>query len=219
MPKVRHWFPHWYFSSWRAPSIIGAVNVTVGKAGRRHAKTDANRLRNVKRLIVNRAAVERFRPGQRLLRGPYTEVIESINKSWSEFYPDGATEFFVDLADTSESGSFDVYFGVPGEERLEVDYLSAGQLELFLFLSALALNDEQEGIIIIDEPELHLDPQWHGPILRSLMNIQPRAQFLVATHSPLIYDAAMSYERHFLVPDDDPRAKAWKQVEIAEARG
>ena len=62
------------------------------------------------------------------------------------------------------------------------------------------------------EPELHLDPQWHAPIVRVLMHLQPRAQFIVATHSPEIYDAAMSYERHFLVPEDDPHARAWPSV-------
>ncbi len=96
--------------------------------------------------------------------------------------------------------------------RLSVDDLSAGQLELFLFLAALVLNDDREGIVFIDEPELHLDPQWHAPIVRALMQLQPQAQFIVATHSPEIYDAAMSYERHFLVAEDDPRARAWPSV-------
>ncbi len=75
-----------------------------------------------------------------------------------------------------------------------------------MFLAALVLNDDREGIVFIDEPELHLDPQWHAPIVRALMQLQPQAQFIVATHSPEIYDAAMSYERHFLVAEDDPRA-------------
>ena len=80
-------------------------------------------------------------------------------------------------------------------------------------MSALALNEDREGIIFVDEPELHLDPQWHRLILRSLMRLQPRAQLVVATHSPEIYDAAASYERHFLVPEGDPRAHLWRPVE------
>ena len=55
-------------------------------------------------------------------------------------------------------------------------------------------------------------PNGTRPIVRALMNLQPHAQFIVATHSPEIYDAAMSYERHFLVPEDDPRARAWPSV-------
>jgi len=117
----------------------------------------------------------------------------------------------VDLteSDVPGRGAFDVFLKLPDGSSLEVDILSAGQIELFLFLAALVLNDDRYGLIFIDEPELHLDPQWHALIVRSLMELQPRAQFIVATHSPEIYDAAMSYERHFLVPEDDPRARIW----------
>jgi predicted ATP-binding protein involved in virulence len=65
------------------------------------------------------------------------------------------------------------------------------------------------GIICIDEPELHLDPQWHALILQALRKLQPNSQFIVATHSPEVYESVLSFERHFLVPPEDPRAQAW----------
>jgi predicted ATPase len=123
-------------------------------------------------------------------------------------------DLFVDLVEPDEAagGSFDVFLRRAGGPSIPVDELSSGQLELFLFFSALVLNDESDGIVFIDEPELHLDPQWHATILRTLMELQPRAQFIVATHSPAIYETAKSYERHFLVPEDDPRAGIWGQA-------
>ena len=109
-------------------------------------------------------------------------------------------------------------FSVTGTAAsLEVQLPDAGQIELFLFLASLALNDKREGIVFIDEPELHLDPQWHRPILRTLMKLQPKAQFIVATHSPEIYDAAQSYQRHFLVDENDPRARLWNASQSIEA--
>ena len=196
------------------PQLIGPVDATVGQRGRRPAKTDLNRLLNVKQRLVNLATVERFEnpfPGF----GRYAGVTKLINDAWRDFYPDGGHEFAVEVVAPSAedvAGSFDVFFRASDGIRLEVNLLSAGQLELFLFLSELALNDDREGIIFIDEPELHLDPQWHRLILRSLRQLQPRAQLIVATHSPEIYDVAMSYERHFLVAEDDPRARAWPSV-------
>jgi predicted ATP-binding protein involved in virulence len=89
---------------------------------------------------------------------------------------------------------------------------------LFLFLSELALNVKRQGIGFIDEPELHLDPQWHRLIMRSLRKLQPRVQLIVATHSPEIYDAAASYERHYLVPENDPRSWLWTQQRVANSR-
>lgn len=204
----------WYFSSWRAPSLVGAVDPTVGGRGRRPVRNDKNRLRNVKQLLVNEAAIERFEGTLENL-GRYSTVMGDINRSWRAFYPAAGEPFSVKIAKSSESvgGSFDVYFRTPQGEHIEVDLLSAGQLELFLFLSALALNDNRAGIIFIDEPELHLDPQWHRLVVRTLMELQPRAQFIVATHSPEVFDEAKSYERHFLVAADDPRARGWRSFE------
>ena len=137
----------------------------------------------------------------------------------ARFFPNRDQSFSVEVVHSKERrrGSFDVFLCSSDDIRLEVDLLSSGQLELFLFLSTLALNEGGEGIIFIDEPELHLDPQWHRLILRCLMRIQPRAQLVVATHSPEIYDQARSYERHFLASDDDPRARIWHAVKPVEA--
>jgi ABC-type transport system involved in cytochrome c biogenesis ATPase subunit len=211
VPKLAKVIPHWYFASWRAPDLPGPIDVTVGKRGRRPAKNDENRLLNIKQQLVNAATVERFQPTL-LPVGRYSELIQGINEGWSDFYPDSGHTFAVEVitkTDEDESGSFDVYLCLPDGMRLEVDSLSAGQIELFLFLGELALNKDREGIIFIDEPELHLDPQWHSLLLRRLLRLQPRAQLIVATHSPEIYDAAASYERHFLVSADDPRSRAW----------
>ena len=206
--------PVWYFSSWRAPNLVGAVNVTVGKPGRRPAKTDPNRLLNVKQQLANAAAAESFPGSKQPLLRKYSLWVSRINEGWAKFYPNHGDGFSVGLVEPDEEGNggFEVYYESPGKPSLSVDDLSAGQIELFLFLSALVLNDDREGLVFIDEPELHLDPQWHAPIVRALMDLQPQAQFLVATHSPEIYDAAQSYERHFLVPEDDPRARAWPLV-------
>jgi hypothetical protein len=53
--------------------------------------------------------------------------------------------------------------------------------------------------------------------LRTLRRLQPRAQLIVATHSPEIYDAAASYERHYLVPEDDPRSWLWAKPGAVES--
>jgi len=206
--------PYWYFSSWRAPNPVGAVNPTVGKPGRRPAKTGPNRLLNVKQQLVNAATRQNFPGAKQSLFREYSRWIARINAGWKKFHPDHDDEFSVGLVEKEEvnGGVLEVFYQREGSPPRSVDDLSSGQLELFLFLAALVLNDDREGIVFIDEPELHLDPQWHAPVVRALMQLQPKAQFIVATHSPEIYDAASSYERHFLVPEDDPRARAWPGV-------
>jgi hypothetical protein len=186
---------------------IGPVDVTVGQSNRRPAD-DAHRLANVKQRLVNEAARARFPSGAAEGGSRYKQWMETINQTWNEYYPGRKEQFFVDLTDGAgrSSGSFDLFLGSFDGNRVEVDELGSGQLEIFLLLASLVLNDSGAGLIFIDEPELHIDPSWHRPILRTLQELQPTSQFIVATHSPDIYAAAMSYERHFLVPDDDPRS-------------
>lgn len=208
--------PFWYFSSWRAPGLVGAVDVTVGKPGRRPKRNDVNRLKNVKQRFTNAAAAKSFPTAKAARAQDYDRWIRRIDDAWGLFHSGREEGFVVDLVEPDETagGAFDIFLRRSDGSLLPIDDLSSGQLELFLFLAALVLNDEGEGIVFIDEPELHLDPQWHAPLLRALMQLQPRAQFVVATHSPAVFDTAKSYERHFLVPDDDPRARIWREREV-----
>ncbi len=43
-----------------------------------------------------------------------------------------------------------------------------------------------EGVVLIDEVDLHLHPQWQRMILPKLMETFPQCQFIVSTHSPQI---------------------------------
>lgn len=47
-----------------------------------------------------------------------------------------------------------------------------------------------DGIIIIDELELHLHPEWQGKIAEILLRVFPNAQFIASTHSPHIIQSA-----------------------------
>lgn len=52
-------------------------------------------------------------------------------------------------------------------------------------LEETVLNNT-EGIIIIDEIELHLHPTWQKIIINDLIKIFPRVQFILTTHSPSV---------------------------------
>ena len=43
-----------------------------------------------------------------------------------------------------------------------------------------------KGIVLIDEIELHLHPEWQKKILPTLSKIFPNIQFIITTHSPLV---------------------------------
>jgi len=43
-----------------------------------------------------------------------------------------------------------------------------------------------KGVVLIDEVDLHLHPNWQRTILRKLHDVFPNIQFIVSTHSPII---------------------------------
>ena len=43
-----------------------------------------------------------------------------------------------------------------------------------------------EGIILIDEIELHLHPQWQSEVVKKLKKTFPNCQFILTTHSPQV---------------------------------
>ncbi len=51
---------------------------------------------------------------------------------------------------------------------------------------------ETEGIVIIDEIDLHLHPMWQKRILKDLMSIFPKVQFIVSTHAPEVINSVRS---------------------------
>ena len=98
--------------------------------------------------------------------------------------------------------------------EIRVDMLSDGEKCTLALLGDLArrlalANPKQEnplegeGIVLIDEIELHMHPTWQRKILRVLHEIFPNIQFIVTTHSPQVLgEADNSYQIYSLDEDE-----------------
>ena len=82
-------------------------------------------------------------------------------------------------------------------EKLSLNQLSGGYRIVLALAADLArrmaqgnphLKDplQSEAIVLIDEIELHLHPEWQQRILSDLIRTFPKAQFIVTTHSPQV---------------------------------
>ncbi len=81
------------------------------------------------------------------------------------------------------------------------EYLSSGFKScMYLILGLIKeieirFTDEEisasdfDGVVLIDEIDLHLHPSWQSRLLQTLRDIFPKAQFIVTTHSPNILQA------------------------------
>jgi predicted ATP-binding protein involved in virulence len=56
-----------------------------------------------------------------------------------------------------------------------------------------------EGVVLIDEIDLHLYPRWQRVVLDGLMTVFPRLQFIVTTHSPQVLSSAENRQVRHLV--------------------
>lgn len=56
------------------------------------------------------------------------------------------------------------------------------------------LASDFNGIILIDEIELHLHPEWQGKVCSVLTKTFPKAQFIISTHSPHVIQTAEANE-------------------------
>lgn len=84
-----------------------------------------------------------------------------------------------------------------GGNDLKINQLSSGEKMLLLLIADIARRLsianplrsnplEGEGIVLIDEIELHLHPRWQRNIIPALNKTFPNIQFIVTTHSPQV---------------------------------
>ena len=98
-----------------------------------------------------------------------------------------------------------------GGEELVVNQLSdgekcllamAGDLARRLAIANPSLSNplEGEGVVMIDELDLHLHPQWQRRVISALEETFSNCQFVVTTHSPLVL-SYVKREQVFLIED------------------
>lgn len=82
--------------------------------------------------------------------------------------------------------------------------------QIFLFS-----HDKDEFVVTIDEPENHLHPSMQRSILRRLSNAFPKAQFIVATHSPFVVTSvkdSLVYVLKYEQSDEDTEVKISRRI-------
>lgn len=88
-----------------------------------------------------------------------------------------------------------------GNKDIRVDQLSDGEKCTLALFGDLARRIsianqyrtnplEGEGIVLIDEIELHMHPSWQRRVLHILQEIFPNIQFIITTHSPQVLGEA-----------------------------
>jgi len=147
-----------------------------------------------------------------LQRGRENPTLQAVKQASLSCLP-GFTRFYYDV-------QLDQLVVVDKESNLlPTRLLSHGQRNLLSMVADLAyrcamlnpaLRDlaalETPGVVLIDELDLHLHPEWQQTIVGNLKRIFPRVQFFATTHSPLIIQSLAAGQLIDLGPevDEDP---------------
>ena len=84
----------------------------------------------------------------------------------------------------------DVYYSEQDKQRMRIplNQLSDGYKGMATLNPQLGTEvlSKGDGVVLIDEVDLHLHPAWQQKVIDNLMNIFPKVQFIVSTHAPAI---------------------------------
>lgn len=123
----------------------------------------------------------------------------SYSKKVIRFFKDAIIKSVPSVSDIfidRSSGRLEVKI-INDNETINIFQASKGQLVYLALIADLArrlislnptLNNplNGQGIVLIDEIELHLHPEWQQNIIRNLTSTFPNVQFVVTTHSPQV---------------------------------
>ena len=73
---------------------------------------------------------------------------------------------------------------------------------------------EFQGVVLIDEVELHLHPKWQYSFMNKLREIFPLIQFMVTTHSPTVLLGASMDAVYYQIYKEDGIVKISEQKEV-----
>ena len=101
-------------------------------------------------------------------------------------------------------------------ETIPVDAVSQGTASLLGWTCAVlqrmyaVFRDKespraQTAIVLIDEPDAHMHPEWQQDLVPTLSDLFPNVQFIATTHSPLIVGGMPADQVVRLARDDDGR--------------
>lgn len=95
-------------------------------------------------------------------------------------------------------------FALAGRRRLPrvlpVELLSDAERAVLALAAALCAREAPPDLVLLDEPEQSLPPDWQVRLLPALREVVPQAQLIVATHAEPIAASVLAYERIALPP-------------------
>jgi putative ATP-dependent endonuclease of the OLD family len=108
------------------------------------------------------------------------------------------------------------------EHKVNISKASSGEKEIINILLGIFSLNVQDGIVFIDEPELHLHPRWQNLLLEVITELSEKKnnQFILATHSPTFVNTKTYYSitRVFKNSHNESKIMTFNKDEIHDVK-
>lgn len=104
-----------------------------------------------------------------------THQVNDIYKLLNDYYTDTSKK-------SLETNNFD--FLCRNKKTISYLQLSGGEKQLLLLFLKAFNTENKECIFLLDEPDLGMHIDWKEKLIKTLRNINPKMQLIVATHAP-----------------------------------
>lgn len=129
------------------------------------------------------------------LGNTYNKEIDYLNSSMIRL-KDSLNTFFEETGKTIEiTGDGNIIVKMPNGGENTIFNLSSGEKQLIILFGHLIFSTDNNGIFIIDEPELSLHLSWQEKFVKVLQEANPNTQFILATHAPAIVNETNSLNK------------------------
>ena len=158
---------------------------------------DQNMTQGIPSLIATKINKEIFRNRNKTIGEVIDSVCNNINDIFSIMNLD------VKLIGLSEDNETKPIFKNSLGKEFDITELSSGEKQLFLRALSLKFLEVNNSIILIDEPEISLHPQWQRKIINLYESIGENNQLIIATHSPHVIGNITSDKLRVMIRDNN----------------
>ncbi len=130
-----------------------------------------------------------------------SEAYKYIEEKLKSFF----THFNLQIEFNKLDRNKNIFFKNSNNDKISIDDLSSGEKTLISKLFPLYISDISNSIILFDEPEDSLHPNWQFEIVNILTKIaiEKNCQIVLATHSPFIVGSINQENIKLLVNDNN----------------
>ncbi|MGB7311312.1 MAG: AAA family ATPase [Nodosilinea sp.] len=174
--------------------------------------------------------IEGYRPQSEEHYYFFLPDLESLHAFAAE-YQDARTFFLalesIDFSELIYDLKIQVKVQATKTEQVAITFheLSEGEQQLLMVLGLMRFTKSHQSLILLDEPDTHLNPHWSVDYLKLLSSVmsevpgdesdeQKTSQILMSTHDPLVIASLLKEQIHLLKRDWETDACIWEQPTV-----